>query len=100
MKYKDNEQSKYKIVSVIKPNECPFCKSKEIIKWGWRLNHTTKKQRWKCKSCFEAFTSDDGFLNLKHKRDVITNCLSLFMGGMSLRKAVEHFNQFSESKIS
>lgn len=100
MKYKEENQEKYKIVSVIKPHKCPFCKGKEVIKWGWRFNHTTKKQRWKCKSCSETFTVDDGFLNLKHKREVVTNCISLFMSGMSLRKAVEHFNQFSEYKVS
>ena len=90
----------YKNVSVIKPKDCPFCKSKDIIKWGFRYNHTTKKQRWKCKSCFQLFTVDDGFFKIKHKREVITQCLSLYMNGLSLRKVKEHFNQFSDHQVS
>ncbi len=90
----------YKNVSVIKPKECPFCNSENIIKWGWRYNHTTKKQRWKCKSCFQLFTVDDGFFKTKHKREVITACLNLYMNGLSLRKCVEHFNQFSDHQVS
>jgi len=100
MKYKNNNNRKYKLVSVIKPNVCPKCKSKELIKWGFRFNHTTKKQRWKCKSCSECFVVDDGFFKKKHKREVITNCISLYMNGMSLRKSVQHFNQFAEYEVS
>jgi transposase-like protein len=87
-------------VSVINPEECPFCRSKEFVKAGWRFNHTTKKQRWKCNNCKKFFTVDDGFFKTKHKREVITNCLDLYMNGMSLRKIKAHFNQFSEYQIS
>lgn len=100
MRYKNNKSRKYKNVSVIKPKVCPFCKSKNIIKWGWRYNHTTKKQRWKCKSCSETFIVDDGFFKMKHKREVITQCISLYMCGLSLRKVKEHFNQFSDYEVS
>ena len=90
----------YKNVSVINPKVCPFCKSKNFIKWGLRFNHTTKKQRWKCKSCSETFTIDDGFFKMKHKREVVTQCISLYMNGLSLRKVKEHFNQFSDYEVS
>lgn len=100
MKYKNNNNKKYKNVSEITPKCCPFCKSKNIVKAGWRFNHTTKKQRWKCKNCKRFFTIDDGFFKMKHKREVITNCISLYMNGMSLRKAVNHFNQFSDYEVS
>ncbi len=100
MKYQNNKNRKYKNVSVIKPEACPFCKSKSFIKWGFRFNCTTKKQRWKCKDCSKLFTIDDGFFKMKHKREVITCCLNLYMNGMSLRKVVNHFNQFSEYQVS
>lgn len=100
MKYKNNKNKKYKNVSVIKPKCCPFCKSKNIIKWGFRYNCTTKKQRWKCLDCGKLFTLDDGFFKMKHKREVITCCIDLYMNGMSLRKAVNHFNQFSDYQVS
>ncbi|MEK6952768.1 MAG: DDE-type integrase/transposase/recombinase, partial [Nanoarchaeota archaeon] len=96
----NQKQEKYKLVSVIKPKVCPICKSEEIIRWGFRFNHTTKKQRWKCKSCSECFVVDDGFFKTKHKREVITQCLNLYMNGMSLRKVIEHFNQFSDYQVS
>ena len=95
-----NKRNKYKIVSVIEPKECTFCKSKNIVRAGFRFNHTTKKQRWKCNSCKRFFTVDDGFFKMKHKREVVTNCLDLYMNGMSLRKIREHFNQFSDYTIS
>lgn len=100
MNNESKNQNKYKLVSVIKPKICPKCKSGELIRWGFRFNHTTKKQRWKCKSCSECFVVDDGFFKKKHKREVITNCISLYMNGMSLRKAVEHFNQFGDYQVS
>ncbi len=100
MKFRNNNNRKYKNVSVIKPKECPNCKNKDFIKWGFRFNHTTKKQRWKCKSCSECFIVDDGFFKMKHKREVITQCVSLYMNGLSLRKVKEHFNQFSDYEIS
>jgi len=93
-------KNNYKIVSVMEPKECPFCKSEKIIKAGFRFNHTTKKQRWKCSSCRRFFTVEDGFFKMKHKREVITSCLDLYMNGMSLRKIKNHFNQFSEYPIS
>jgi len=99
----NNENQKtqnYKLVSVIKPKVCPYCKSEEVIKWGFRFNHTTKKQRWKCNSCSECFVVDDGFFKTKHKREVITQCVSLYMNGLSLRKVKEHFNQFSDYQVS
>jgi len=46
------------------------------------------------------FIVDDGFFKVKQKREVITQCLNLYMNGMSLRKVREHFNQFSEYQIS
>jgi len=100
MKYKNKNSKKYKNVSVLKPEQCPFCNSKNFIKWGWRYNCTTKKQRFKCKNCSQLFTIDDGFLKMKHKREVVTCCLNLYMNGMSLRKVVEHFNQFSDYEVS
>ena len=95
-----NKSKNYINVSVINPRECIFCKSKNIVKAGFRFNHTTKKQRWKCNSCKRFFVVEDGFWKMKHKREVITNCLDLYMNGMSLRKIKGHFNQFSDYQIS
>ena len=97
---KDYKLRNYKNISVLKPKECIFCKSKEIIKWSFRFNHTTKKQRWKCNFCNKLFTVDDGFFHLHKKRELLTTCLDLYMNGLSLRKIRNHIKQFTEQGIS
>lgn len=89
-----NPKTEYKDESYFKPKECPKCKSADIIKWGFRFNHTTKKRRYLCKSCKFTFTVDDGFWKTSKKREMITACLDLYMNGMSLRKISSHVKQF------
>jgi len=89
-----NPETKYKDESYFKPKECPKCKSADIIKWGFRFNHTSKKRRYLCKNCNDTFTVDDGFWHKKKKRETITACLDLYMNGMSLRKVSAHMKQF------
>jgi len=89
-----NPKIAYKDESYFKPKECPKCKGKDIIKWGFRFNHSTKKRRYLCKNCNDTFTVDDGFWHKKKKRETITACLDLYMNGMSLRKISTHLKQF------
>ncbi len=90
----------YKDESYFQPKECPICKGENIIRWGFRYNHTTKKRRYKCNCCNKLFVVDDGFFKCKKKREMITAGIDLYMNGMSLRKVAEHFNQFSDHKVS
>lgn len=90
----------YKEISIFKADKCPHCNSKKIVKYGYRFNHTKKKQRWKCKDCQKLFVIDDGFKKMKSERELITCCLDLYMNGMSLRKIERHVNQFSANKIT
>lgn len=92
-----NPKMNYKDESYFKPRECPKCKSTDIIKWGFRFNHTTKKRRYLCKG---TFTVDDDFWKTKKKREMITACLDLYMNGMSLRKVSSHTKQFSFDGVS
>jgi transposase-like protein len=91
---------RYKKVSVFDAEECKFCKSKDVIKWGCRYNHTTKKQRWFCNNCKRSFTVDDGFLKVKNKREIITLSLDLYYKGLSSRKVEDHLEQFYSIKAS
>lgn len=100
MKSENNTQSEYKNISYHTPKSCPYCKNKEIVRDGYRFNHTKKKQRWKCKSCSKLWVVDDGFKKIKKSRELITQCLNLYMNGMSLRKISNHINQFSQEKAS
>lgn len=100
MKSNNIIQKHYKNISYHTAKCCPFCKSKEIVKYGYRFNHTKKKQRWKCKSCSKLWVVDDGFTKMKKSRELVTSCLDLYMNGMSLRKISNHINQFSQEKTS
>ena len=93
-------KSVYKNISYHTAKECPYCKSKEIVKYGFRFNHTKKKQRWKCGACSKLWVVDDGFKKMKSERGLVTQCLDLYMNGMSLRKVARHINQFSETKTT
>lgn len=95
-----NQKIEYKDESYFAPRECPKCKSTDIIKWGFRFNHTTKKRRYLCKKCDFTFTVDDGFWKTKKKREMITACLDLYMNGMSLRNISSHTKQFSNDGVS
>jgi len=90
----------YKNTSYHTPKECPHCKSKSIVKFGYRYNCTKKKQRWKCKDCSKLWVVDDGFFKMKKTRELVTQCLNLYLNGMSLRKVARHINQFSEVKTT
>lgn len=100
--YSMNKQSNnmYKNISYHKPKECHYCKSKNIVKFGYRYNCAKKKQRWKCKDCSKLWVVEDGFWKMKKTRELITQCLDLYMNGMSLRKVSRHINQFSEVKTT
>jgi transposase-like protein len=89
-----NPNIEYRDESYFTPKECPKCKSTDIIKWGFRFNHTTKKRRYLCKNCKFTFVVDDGFWKMSKKREMITSCLDLYMNGMSLRKISTHMKQF------
>ena len=95
-----NPKTAYKDESYFKPKECPKCKGTDIIKWGFRFNHTTKKRRYLCKKCGFTFTVDDGFWKTSKKRETITACLDLYMNGMSLRKISSHTKQFSDVGVN
>lgn len=95
-----NKLNIYKNISVIPAKVCPSCNNKNIIKWGFRYNHITKKQRYKCNSCKNLFVVDDGFFRMKKQRELITTCLDLYMNGMSLRKIRNHIRQFTNNGTS
>lgn len=95
-----NPNQNYKDISYFEAKRCPFCKSESVIKWGYRYNHITKKQRYKCNKCRETFVVDDGFYKMKKPREFITQCIDLYVNGLSVRKVKAHIEQFSEMTIS
>ena len=66
---------------------CPYCKSKNVIKWCKRKTENRGLiQRYKCKDCNKYFTIDDGFFRMRNDPKKITLSIDLFFRGVSTRK--------------
>jgi len=74
---------------------CPYCKSKNVIKWCKRKTENRGLiQRYKCKDCNKYFTIDDGFFRMRNAPQKVTCAMDLFYRGVSTRKVQEHFKAF------
>ena len=92
---KSKNKNKYKNLS------CPNCKSKNIIKRGFRQTHNRGKiQRYSCKNCEYRFVKDEGFYRMRNSPQKITLCLDLFFRGISTRKIQEHLQAFYPKNAS
>lgn len=92
---KSKNKNKYKNLS------CPNCKSKHIIKRGFRQTQNRGKiQRYSCKDCKHRFVRDEGFYRMRNSPQKITLCLDLFFRGISTRKIQEHLQAFYPKNTS
>jgi len=74
---------------------CPKCKSKEVIKRGFRKTENRGNlQRYTCKSCSLRFVENDGFYRMRNNPQKITCALDLFSRGLSTRGVQNHFQAF------
>ena len=74
---------------------CPYCKSKNVIKWCKRKTENRGLiQRYKCKDCNKYFTIDDGFFRMRNAPQKVTCAIDLFYRGVSTRKVQEHLQAF------
>lgn len=74
---------------------CPHCKSKEIVRRGFKQTEAHgKRQRYFCKSCSKRFIPRDAFFRMRNSPQKITCALDLFCRGLSTRGVQEHFKAF------
>lgn len=78
-----------------KPDFCPFCDGRQIIKRGVRKNCLRQLQIYWCKSCRRYFSSLAGLKGVKYPPRVIARALCLYNLGHSQREtarriALEH----------
>jgi transposase-like protein len=66
-------------------NECIFCGSSNIMKWGVRKNKFGDIQKYLCKDCNRHFTFNIGFERMKHDPKAITMAMQLYFSGESFR---------------
>ncbi len=92
---KSKNKNKYKNLS------CPNCKSKNIIRRGFRKTQNRGKiQRYSCKDCNYRLVKDEGFYRMRNSPQKITLCLDLFYCGLSTREIQEHFKAFYSKNVS
>jgi len=73
---------------------CIFCKKySHIVKAGFRLNQTGKKQRYICRKCNQTFVADDGFRKMKTPKEIVAKAVHQYNDGLSLSKVKNHLNQ-------
>ncbi|MGQ9759143.1 MAG: IS6 family transposase [Candidatus Methanomethylicaceae archaeon] len=80
-------------------SRCKYCGSYEVIRYGSRFNKTGRKQVFKCKDCGRRYVTEDGFAGMKADSKMITSALDLYFKGISLRKVVDHLEQFYSVKV-
>ena len=80
---------------------CVFCGSDRIIKNGTRKTKIGKKSRMLCSHCKRTFTleSEAGFERMQVTSKMVTVALDLYFKGTSLRKIVDHLDQFYERPV-
>lgn len=75
--------------------KCPHCKSKDIVKRGFKQTQAHgKRRRYFCKSCYKRFIPRDSFFRMRNNPQKITCALDLFCRGLSTRGVQEHFKAF------
>lgn len=81
------------------PQSCPYCRAKNIRKYGFRKTLLRSKvQRYKCKFCLRTFTEDNGF-KWKHKsEDTILSCIDLYSKGLTIRETAD-FLEISKNTV-
>jgi transposase-like protein/DNA-directed RNA polymerase subunit M/transcription elongation factor TFIIS len=91
-------------LEVTSPDEtqCSNCGSTHIQKWGWKhRSDGTKVQRFKCMSCSHRWNAKTvGFEHMRANPHAITVALDLYFKGVSLRKIVDHLQQFEHINVS
>jgi transposase-like protein len=78
---------------IMEGENCPFCKSVNVVKNGNRKTKAGTKQRYLCADCSKRFVIDP-IKGFKGDGKTIMLALDLYFKGMSLRKITDTLNQF------
>lgn len=67
---------------------------------GYRKTSQGRKRIYNCMVCGRKFTPDSAFLGMRHDPDTITQCIDLYVSGMSLRSISQHMKRTRGLKLS
>ena len=60
---------------------------------GYRKTKIGRKKLYKCMNCNRKFTPDSAFIGMRNKSEIITQCLDLYISGLSLRAVSQHMKR-------
>lgn len=72
---------------------CPYCSSKNIIKFGTRKTQIGERQRFNCKDCQKKFVLSP-IKNIKGNAKLVCLAMDCFYKGLSYRDIADQFKQF------
>ncbi|OIO41839.1 hypothetical protein COY00_02380 [Candidatus Pacearchaeota archaeon CG_4_10_14_0_2_um_filter_35_33] len=72
---------------------CPYCSSKNIIKFGTRKTQIGEKQRFNCKDCQKKFVLSP-IKNIKGNAKLVCLAMDCYYKGLSYRDIADQFKQF------
>ena len=72
------------------PQSCPYCRTKDIRKYGFRKTLLRSKiQRYKCCYCLRTFCEDKGFRWKNKSEDTVILCIDLYSKGLTIREVAD-----------
>lgn len=93
----DNNRSAGPVIQS-KPEACPFCDGRQIMKRGLRKNTYRKLQLYRCGDCGRCFAPLQGLKGVKYHPRVIARALCLYSLGNSQPQTARHIE--SEHRIA
>ena len=90
---------KHVTISPLSTQNCPYCNSDNITKYGIRRTKAGNIQRYTCKDCTKWFVFNAGFEKMRASPQVITSAMQLYFSGESLRN-VTAFLKLQGVKVS
>jgi len=79
---------------------CPYCKSSKVIKYGKTYAKYKVKQKYRCQDCTRQFVEEKNFEKMKGDAKTMTLILDLYFKGISLRKISDHLKQFYNLELN
>ena len=80
---------------------CRFCKSKKVVRKGFRKTQRRgKQQRGLWRDCNRSFTIDKGFCKMKNPDNLVTRSLDQYYMNLSSRKVSNSMENYLNNEAS
>lgn len=87
------------IIEKPQKDNCPYCKSEQLIRSGVRLTKLGEKQRYECKDCKKRFVLS-AIPKIKGNAKLVCLAMDCYYRGLSYRDISHQFKQFYNLNIS